>query len=234
MNTLNISKKMLLKLLAYAIPLSILICSCTTTSYFTTANDLQNKDCTLYLLNGQQQNGKLTIQFETGHDAKKTVTLKTPAKKIEIPVDSVKYYRVGPDTYWPKEIDLNAFEIPYVYNLYLPNVRNILFLKKLTKENARMDLFELYQSRNKTSDGQDHYEYYVSFPTEGRLMASNIRSAVFFPSFDEKMSKLVSDCPQLAAKIESKTKGYSLAQFSVDVQKINVFKRIVQEYNACK
>lgn len=65
-------------------------------------------------------------------------------------------------------------------------------------------------------------------------MTWSIRGKKFFPNFEEKMSKIVSDCPSLAEKIKQKMNGYAVRQMSIDAKKYEVIKKIVDEYNSCK
>ncbi|MBO9684222.1 MAG: hypothetical protein J7502_16410, partial [Flavisolibacter sp.] len=57
----------------------------------------------------------------------------------------------------------------------------------------------------------------------------------FVPDFNGKMSKLVADCPLLAAKISNKEDGYFYAQVSLFTDKrVNVIMNIIEEYNNCR
>ena len=207
---------------------------CKPYSYFRTPNDLLKKDCTVYLINGTEKKGKLTIQLETGHNTDNLVYLTTGKNWEEkIAIDSIQYYQLTKDYYYPKKINLDTYEIPNKDNLYLPDVRNILFVKRLTKENSRVNLYELYKSKLNSLDGIDHYDYFISFRTDDRLTALYLGSNKFFPRFEEKMSTLLSDCPSLSNKIKQKSKGYFASQISLDLKKYEIFKRIVDEYNTC-
>ncbi|MEO7767330.1 MAG: hypothetical protein ABIS01_07880 [Ferruginibacter sp.] len=160
---------------------------CKSTSFFNAANDFTDKDCTVFLLNGAEKNGKLTVQFETGHSSNNTIHIKTVNNEEEkILIDSIRFYKIGKDFFYPKEINLESFEIQYKNNLYLPNASNILFVKRLTQENARINFFELFQSKNKTNDGNDHFYYLVSFNNQNRMSAANMGSNLFFQSLVKK------------------------------------------------
>lgn len=208
--------------------------SCKSTSYFSSPNDILEKDCTMALVSGATEQGKLSVQFETGHTANNFVMLRNAGGVAEkIPLDSVNYYQLGNEYFFPKEINLDAYDIPGRYNVGLPNVRNILFVKRLTKEGAAIGLFELFISGRKTNDGFDHYDYFVSFANHDRLEAISTRGNLFFPKFNEKMSDIVKDCPALAGKVKQKENGYSLGQISIDAKKNEVIKKIIFEYNDC-
>ncbi len=208
---------------------------CTPYSYFSTSNDILKMDCVVYLVNGSVKRGKLTIQLETGHAVDNTIRLLTSNhEEIKIAIDSVKYYNYKNDFYYPKMLNLEAYEIPNKNYLALPNVRNILFLKALTKQNSKIMMYELYEPGAKTNDGADHHDYFVSFQNDGRLNAWNLGNSKFFPNFEEKVANLVADCPELSDKIRQRRKGYYLGRISVDAKKYEVFQKIVSEYNVCK
>ncbi|MBI3719027.1 MAG: hypothetical protein HY252_10600 [Sphingobacteriales bacterium] len=211
------------------------ISGCKSTSYFRSSNDLLNEDSHVVLMNGTEIDGKLTVQFETGHETNKQLSLVTKegaTKKII--VSDVKYYIYNGDYYFPKEINLEAYEIPARDKVYTPNVNNLLFVKRLTPENAKMSLYELYQPRTQSTDGADHFDYFVSLKNDDRLIAWSIRGPKFFPDFDYKVGTIVEDCPTLAEKVKQRQSGYFVKQLSIDGKKEEVFKRIVKEYNNCR
>ena len=213
----------------------VFLMGCTPYAYFNTSNDMLKTDCVVYLTNGSVERGKLTIQLETGHTVDNGVRLLTTNnKEIKIAIDSVKYYNYKNDFYYPKILNLEAYEIPNKNYLLLPNVRNILFLKALTKRNSKLMMYELYEPAAKTNDGADHHDYFVSFQNDARLAAWNLGNSKFFPNFEEKVANLVSDCPELSGKIRRRLKGYYLGRISIDAKKYEVFHNIVSEYNACK
>jgi hypothetical protein len=219
----------------FTVAFFLMAAGCKPTAYFNSPNDLSEKECTISLMNGTELKGKLTVKFETGNSAFNSILLKTPDKGLtQIPVDSVKYYQIGKDLYFPKIINLESAEVTDRYNVNLPNERNILFLKRITGENAPIGMFELFKSRFNYADGNDHFDYFVSLKTMDRLNAVSIRGKAFFPDFDQKMSALVTDCPALAQKISHREKSYRLNQFSLELKKVEVFKRIISEYNSCR
>jgi hypothetical protein len=62
-----------------------------------------------------------------------------------------------------------------------------------------------------------------------------LNGAKFVPDFHQKVSKLVSDCPTLAAKISNKENGYFYAQVSLFKEKrAGVLLNIIDEYNNCE
>lgn len=207
---------------------------CKTYSYFNGGNDFLKKDVQIFLIDGTEVNGKLSVQFTTGHDHDKYLNLLTTNNvEKKILITDIKYYKYNNDFYYPKELNLESYEIPYRDKLYTPTVNNILFLKRITDQNSKLEFFELYQSKTNTLDGIDKYDYYISFKDENRFIAWSTRGNKFFPNFEDKMSILVSDCPSLSEKIKQKTNGYSVKQISLDIKKNEVIKRIVDEYNRC-
>jgi hypothetical protein len=209
--------------------------SCKIYSYFNSSNDLSNEYCQVFLVDETEIDGKITIQFETGHVVEKYLKIKTGSnEEKKILITDIQYYKHKDEYYFPKETNLEAYEIPYRDKMYTPNVNNILFMKRLTKENAKIKFFQLFKSRNNSSDGIDQYDYYISLNNENRFVTWGIRENKFFPNFEEKMSKIVSDCPSLAEKIKQKMNGYAVRQMSVDAKKYEVIKKIVDEYNSCK
>lgn len=213
----------------------LLAAGCKTVTYFASSNNLVNQDCSVHLTDGTVFNGKLSIQFESGQNSDKYVKfLANGNTERKILISDILYYQHKNDYYYPKTINLEAYEIPFRDKVYTPNLNNLLFVKRLTAAGAKMELYELFRSRSSSPDGTDQYDYYISFPGDNRLLAWNIRGPGFFPNFEEKMSQLVADCPALAEKIKNKSGGYTVRQISVDVKKIEVIRKIVEEYNSCR
>jgi hypothetical protein len=208
--------------------------SCKTYSYFASSNDLLNEFCQVFLVDETEIDGKLTIQFETGHDVNKYLKIQTIGNaEKKILITDILYYKHKDEYFFPKETNLEAYETPGRYIIYTPNVNNLLFMKRLTKDSAKIQLFQLYKSRNNSLDGIDQYDYYISLKNDNRFLAWSIRGSKFFPNFEEKMSKITSDCPSLAVKIKEKSNGYAVRQISVDAKKYEVLKKIIDEYNSC-
>jgi len=203
--------------------LTIIAIGCKAVSYFNTPNDVFKKDGIVYMLDGTEKKGEITIKFESWYGADKFIQLENAGREERVLIDSIKSYRINDDYYFPKKIVLENSD-----------QERLLFVKRLTKENSRINLYELYQARRQTSDGQEHFFYYISFPTQGTLEVWNIVSKNLVPNFDEKMGKLVEDCSVLSNKIKDRSRGYFLAQFTLsDTKKVEVLKRIIDEYNDC-
>src|SRR5665647_1742094 len=136
---------------------------CKSYSYFTSSNNLLNKDCQVYLIDGTEIDGKLTIQLEAEQGNGRYLKIKTGSDaERKVYITDIKYYKYNNDYYFPKELNLEAYEIPNRYKVYTPNVNNLLFLKRLTKEGAKIQLFQLFRSRINSTDGTDQYDYYIS------------------------------------------------------------------------
>ena len=180
--------------------------------------------CILHLQNGNKQEGKLTILFETGHEINKFVEFSINNVKQKISLDSIESYEIDGNFYYPKilDIDFNGSE-------------KFLFVKRLSNENSRMQLYELYQKKKQNSDPSDFYYYFLSFPNRDIKRPVNLASKQITPNFDEKMSKLLKDCPVLSNKVENKKKGYFFSQYSLgNYKKTEVLLRIINEYDSCK
>jgi len=207
----------------------ILICISCVSSYFKTPNDLAKEHATVYLNDGTKKEGELTIQLETQYTSENSITLFDKEKKQteKIPMRSIDHYQVKDSYYFLKEIDVD-----------LNGVYHFLFVKRLTDENSRMHLYELQQRYKSTETGEDRRLYFVSLPSSGQYEAVNIYSKQLTHDFEYKMSEIVKDCPSLADKIKTKTKGYYIPSAPSVVfpesKRIEVYKRIIGEYNNCK
>ena len=194
-------------------------------SYFATPNDVFLKPATIYFDNGTEKTGEITIQFANAANSKRFVTLfhREINQSENINVDSIKCYRIKNDYYVPKKIDLN-FDGAY----------HFLFVKRLTEENSRIHLYELHQAYKSTSTGEDRKLYFISLPLFSKYEVWSTYSKHLFPDFANKMSQALSNCPALADKIRSRTTGYFIPnQLFPDVKKMEVYKRIIAEYNSC-
>jgi hypothetical protein len=203
----------------------LIIPSCVS-SYFKTPNDLYKTSATIYLDDGTKKSGDLTIQFETGYDYDYSVNLyhKETRTTEKISFQSIKYYTIKNDYYYPKQVDVR-----------LDGKYYLLFLKRLTPENSKIQFFQLDVSPKIAASGQSDKLYFISPPTTSRFEAWNIYGKKLFPDFEYKMSSLVVDCPEVADKIQSKADGYYIANspFVSDQKKVDVFKRIIAEYDSC-
>jgi len=195
-------------------------------SYFATPNDVFLRHATIYFDNGAQKTGEITVQLENGVKSNQYVTLyyKDQHQSEQISVDSIKYYQINNEVYVPKKID---FDFDGTYHF--------LFVKRLTEENSKIHLYELHQDYKANSTGEDKRLYFISFPLFSKYEVWATYSKNLFPDFADKMSRQLSDCPSLAEKVRSRTKGYFIAsQLIPESTKLGVYKRIIDEYNSCQ
>ena len=193
-------------------------------SYFKSPNDVYKTPATIYLDDGTEKSGELTIQFETGFDSERFITLfhKESKQNEKIPASSVKCYKINSNYYFPKEVDLNLNGKYY-----------FLFLKRLTDENSRIHLYELHEDYKTNDVGEDHHLYFISLPTFSKYEVWSANGIKLYPNFEFKMSNLVADCSTLATKIREKDKGYTIPGLASEAKRLEIYKRIVDEYNQC-
>jgi len=207
----------------------IFICSGCVSTYFKTPNDLYRQNATLYLNDGTEKEGQLTIQLETAFTNQSSVSLFDKEKKQteNIPVKAINYYKIKDNYYFLKELDLE-----------LNGIYHFLFVKRLTDENSKMQLYELHQRYKSTETGEDRKLYFISLPTSGKHETISIYSKQLTHQFEYNMSEIVRDCVQLADKIRAKTKGYYIPSAPSlvfpEAKRIDVYKRIIEEYTNCK
>ena len=207
--------------------LLVFITSCRSMAYFDTPNNLRNMQGTVYLSNGRSYDGKLRIQ--TNKYSANAVRLYTEGDKkpMRFGIEEVKAYELRNGYYELKEVR-GGLRIG----------REFSFMKRLTRDNSRIHLFE--NTRKVTQSGRygssTYYEtdYFLQLPGDESNQVWPLSGSRFVPNFDEKMSKLVADCPALAAKIANKEQGYFYAQVSLFREKRReVLMNIIDDYNDC-
>jgi hypothetical protein len=201
----------------------LLLASCRSLSYFESPNNLRNVDAVLYLQNGTSLKGKLVV--ETDNLFSKPVKLYSDGEKkpMQFSLSLVKGYRINGNDYEVKEIREG-----------ISLGKRLYFMKRLTSIPSRIHLFEFMKKETVNKKATQHQaEYYLELPDEENVVyAAN--SSRFVPHFEEKVSRLVSDCPPLAQKIAHKKEGYFYAQVSLFKEKrADVLLRIIDEYNKC-
>jgi hypothetical protein len=198
-------------------------------AYFDTPNNLKNMPATLYLVNGRSYQGKLVVHTNKYSSTAVKMYTEGDKKPMNFSIVDVKGYQFRNDYYELKEVR-GGIRLGKEYS----------FMKRLTKEDSRIHLYE-NTTKVTTSAGPNmgsytYYEtqYFLKLPNEEGDAVWPLSSAKFVPNFDEKMSKLVADCPALAAKIANKEDGYFYAQVSLFKEKrANVLMNIIDEYNNC-
>ena len=204
---------------------SVIIPGCVST-YFKTPNDVYKTPATVYLDDGTVKTGDLTVQFETGFDYDYLVSLSHNEKKNteKIRLQSITCYKVKNDYYYPKQIDVRS-----------DGKYSLLFLKLLSPQNSKIQLFELNVSYKTAATGQSDKLYFIAPQKSSKYEVWSVYGKKFTPDFEYKMSSLVADCPTLADKIKSKADGYYIANpaFTSDAKKVVIYKRIIEEYDSC-
>ena len=208
----------------------LLLSGCKSTSYFISSNQVSKEKVILVLRNQVKISGEININFEAGFNTmgeqKPFIQFIPEGKSVveDINLNDIVGYSMGADFFALKKIDVSLNE---TYRL--------LFVKRLTAEKSKIQLYELYESGIGNYSGETHYSYYLSFPSYDLLQTMNTKSASLIPYFERKMSILVSDCPVLAEKIMSKETGYFLPLVSFNAKKVpEVLLKIIDEYNQCK
>ena len=223
---------MLMNRILIAAAMLLLISSCRSSASFDTPNSLRNIAGTLFLTNGKSVEGKLVIQRGNMFGSDIKVYTEGDKKPMQFNVDEVEGYRIRNDYYALKEkkggIGLG---------------RRLSFMKRLTQESSRIHLYEdmekVSDTRRANNNTYTNYryetEYYLQLPGDGTSDVYPLGGSKFVPNFDEKMSRLLSDCPSLARKIAAKETGYFYAQVSLFKEKrAEVLFNIIDEYNRCK
>ncbi len=210
----------------------VLLSSCNTT-HFTTVNNMRNINGKIYLLNDNILEGNISIGLDGSWGNKSYVEIleKGRKKNTKVMVEDINEVYVRNNYYQPKIIDTGIFggEI-------------IRFLKRITKSDSKIQLFE-YHTQSTVNSGfgprsgsynQDNFIYYVSLPFHSRYECYNINGEDIVPDMERKVSKFFDECPKLAKKIKNKDDGfyYSFFTGSSD-KKINIWTNIIEEYDKC-
>lgn len=216
------------------IPLAFLVMVLTScsSSYFTTANNMSNMYGSVHLRDGRVLDGDISVSMENSFSSRDYIRF-TPRRggkeKQKIYIEDLDGFELRGSYYEPKNIDEG----------FMSGDR-MLFVKRLTKENSRIHLYELHKRRTNNSRYSgtyytDDYTYYITLPGQERYKAWSIDGKHLVPNFEDKMSDYVKDCPQLAEKIKNKEKGYFYAQISLSgMKRIETILNIIDEYNACR
>ena len=75
---------------------------CKSVSYLNTPNDLFKQDGVIYMLDGTEKKGKITVMLETGHDADRFIRLRNGDGEEKVLIDSIKSYKTNEDYLFPK------------------------------------------------------------------------------------------------------------------------------------
>src|SRR5882724_1105243 len=193
-----------MKLSSYCLILILFLFSCVPSqSYFKTPNNVHNIKVVLHLLNKPDMAGIITVPWENNFDKDQhytdAVKFLPEGENVEVNLNikDVLGYTLGKDYYALKKIDL-----------FINDQYHLLFVKRLTSENSRIQLYELYETGLGNDMSEIRYSYFISLPKFGQFETLNTSSKRLIPDFDLKMSALVSDCPALAEKIRNRENGY--------------------------
>jgi hypothetical protein len=206
-----------------------LLLGCKPTAYFLSPNEVQKEKVVLFLRSQEKLTGEINIAFENSFNSpmenNSFIKFLPDGKSTEeiIYLTEITGYLRGNDFYALKKVDL-----------FMNNTSYLLFVKRLTGETSRIQLYELYESGRGNATNEIKYSYYLSLPDYDPLETVNTRSSAIIPSFDQKMSDIVSDCPTLANKIKSKDNGYFIPFATFNIKKHpDVLLKIINEYNSC-
>jgi len=184
---------------------------------------------TLYLTNGKAVDGRLVIQMGNLFSNNVKVYAEGEKKPMNFNLGEVQGYTLRNNYYALKE-KKGSFGLG----------RRLSFMKRLTPTNSRIHLYEemekVTESGKANTSSRTRYEteYYLQLPDEATDDVYPLGGSKFVPNFDEKMSRMVSDCPLLAQKIAAKESGYFYAQVSLFKEKrVEVLMNIIREYNRC-
>jgi hypothetical protein len=200
-----------------------LLSSCAVTGYFKTPNDTNKAEATIYFLDNTVRKGLLTVVFENDDPNMNHIDFVSDSSDVRETLDikKIKSYSIAGNVYVPKLVDI-----------YVNRNQRYLFVKRLTTENAKLQLFELHQLFKSSDSGVENFEYFISSLGSDVYEAININSSQLLP-FDKKMSTYISGCPQLLQKIQQHQKNYYYSSATFKTKRIEVIKRIVSEYNNC-
>jgi hypothetical protein len=208
----------------------MLLGGCASQSYFRSPNNVSKEKVVLFLRDQPPMAGVLTIPFEADFDKisdyRENITFIPEGKNAEVKIDlsEVMGYSFGKNYYALKKVDV------LVNGQY-----HLLFVHRITEENSKIQLYELYQSGQGNETGETEYSYFISLTPSDQYEAINTKSSFLVPNFHEKMSELVSDCPSLAKKILRRQDGYFFPLHSFKTYKHrDVMLLIIDEYNHCK
>ncbi len=207
----------------------VLFSACKPAGYFVSPNEVRKEKVVLYLKNEEKITGEINIDLENASaqhtEFKPLIEIMPEGKTVwrKINMTDIAAYTMNSVYYAAKNLDVDLNGIHY-----------LMFVKRLTEANSKIQLFELYESGKGTYTGESKYSYFLSFPGYAPYQTINVRSNQLIPNFDLKMSAMVEDCPELAKKIRSRQSDYFLSMATFNRKKTpEVLMRIINEYNSC-
>lgn len=197
-------------------------------SYFNTVNDMQRVNAVIIKNDGTEILGQVSFRGSTRVQHYVTVVPSGSKEKQRVPITDIQSLEVRGNRYVPRPIEKGGL--------------HLAFLKPLTRDDSRLTLYEYYE-QDRRSDrtyrgypytrNEDLYVYYLEVP--GRKLQEpvwELSGRKLVPNFDDKMSEVVKDCPELAEKIRNREKGYFYAQISTR-DRVEIMQNIINEYNRC-
>ncbi|HVF81381.1 MAG TPA: hypothetical protein VM884_05585 [Flavisolibacter sp.] len=216
--------------LAVILVVAVVLCSCGSTSSFESPNSLRNMPGTIHLRNGKSYKGRLVIQSLNAFSRPVKIFTDGDERPMQFNLGDVAAYQIKNDRYELKEIKGG-----------LRLGKDLAFMKRLTPDASRIHLYEHLKKVTESTKGYTaigsryETEYYLQLPDEEGQAVYPLDGSKFVPKFDEKMSTLLKQCPDLAKKIAAKENGYFYAQVSFSKEKrASVLMTIIEEYNRCK
>lgn len=207
----------------------ILFSACKPAGYFISPNEVHKEKVVLYLRNEEKITGEININLENS-SAQHVVF--NPLIEI-LPEGKTVWQKIN-------MTDVAAYTMDSIYfaaknlDVDLNGTHFLMFVKRLTPETSKIQLYELYESGRGTMTGESKYSYFLSFPGYAPYQTINVRSSQLIPGFDMKMSNMVDDCPALAKKIRNRQNDYYLNMATFNRKKTpEVLLRIIDEYNSC-
>lgn len=211
----------------------LLLTSCSRSS-FTTVNNMRNIQGTVYLKNGRVVEGEISTSLENSFSRSQSIrfTPRNGGRELRVKIDELEGISLRNEYYVPKLIDEGFF-----------SGDRMLFVKRITRADSRIQMYELHKRRRTNNNDRfgtftyyvDDYYFYISLPGQEEYKAWSIDGKHMVPNFEDKMSEHVKDCPELAAKIKRKERGYFYAQISLSNRKrIETILNIIDEYNTCR
>jgi hypothetical protein len=203
--------------------------ACKSPSEFLTSNEVHWEKVDVVFRDHTKITGRINIQLENSSSMEVTFSryIQFIREGTTLP-EKIDLYNIS--GYWYK----SAYYPLKIVDIHLNGINRLLFVKRLTDENSRIQLYELYHPGIANGGGEIEYTYFLSYPSSNPLEAVNTRSIALLPFFDQKMSLLVADCPDLAQKIRAKNVGYFIPFASLNLKKHpDVLLRIINEYNKC-
>ncbi len=109
-------------------------------------------------------------------------------------------------------------------------------VRQLTPLGSRINMYEyIAQTSTKNANGSSQYQttivHFIEIPHTMDDKIYQFSDNKFVPHFDTRVSEMVADKPELAAKIKSKNKDYFYSQVSEQSHQEKVWANIVNEYN---